>query len=419
MTMTAAGGPITSYRRFWLPELAGLTALSCATLAIFIITDLDITAARWFYHPEFPNPWPVASEPLWYFFYQSAPWITGSLAFAGTAALIAGLLRKEARKFRIHGLFILLCVAIGPGLIVNGILKDHWGRARPRQIVEFSGRQEYTQPLVPSGAHGKSFPCGHCSVGYLYASGWWLWRRKHPTLAVLSLVTGLTLGTMLGFGRMAAGGHFLSDNLWSGLIALGVAHILYYYVLRIPAREDSVSTLYPLIEQDRRYRIAAIAGASILGLGILIGGVVASPHHLDLHYRTRLSYYPVKPDLIEITADRLDVELVLVPGDRDQVASIGSLQGFGLPVNELHMFWEYSERPVPKLRCRIVQRGWFPDLDGLARFTLPGEALKTIIVRIGQGDIIVDKGVPTAEPTSAQPALVLQTADGKVQELKH
>ena len=415
--MTPAGGPITSYRRFWLPELVVLAALSCATLILFIVTDLDIAAARWFYHPELPDPWPVAAEPLWYLFYRSAPWITGSLAVVGTAALIAGLLRKEARKFRIHGLFILLCVAIGPGLIVNGILKDHWGRARPRQIAEFGGRQQYTQPLVPSGAHGKSFPCGHSSVGYLYASGWWLWRRKHPKIATLSLIAGITLGTMLGFGRMAAGGHFLSDILWSGLIALGVAHALYYYVLRIPAREDTVSTLYPLIEQNRRYRITAIAGAAILGLGILIGGIVASPQYLDLHYRTRLSDYPMKPDLIEITADKLDVELILVPGERDQVGSSGSLHGFGLPVNELHMYWEYYEQPVPRLRCRVVQRGWFPDLDGLARFTLPGDGLKKIVVRVEQGDIIVNKGLKDRE-AHCPPELVLQTSDGTVREFK-
>jgi hypothetical protein len=254
-------------------------------------------------------------------------------------------------------------------------------------------------------------------VGYLYASGWWLWRRKHPKIAALSLIAGITLGTMLGFGRMAAGGHFLSDILWSGLIALGVAHALYYYVLRIPAREDTVSTLYPLIEQNRRYRITAIAGAAILGLGILIGGIVASPQYLDLHYRTRLSDYPMKPDLIEITADKLDVELILVPGERDQVGSSGSLHGFGLPVNELHMYWEYYEQPVPRLRCRVVQRGWFPDLDGLARFTLPGEGLKKIVVRVEQGDIIVNKGLKDRE-AHCPPELVLQTSDGTVREFK-
>ena len=135
-------------------------------------------------------------------------------------------------------------------------------------------------------------------MGYLYGAGWWIWRRRNPKVAALSLATGITLGTFLGFGRLAAGGHFLSDNLWSGLIALGVAHVLYYYVLRIPAREDSLSTVYPLIEQDRRYRIAAISGAAFLGTGILIGGIVASPHFADLSHRTYLDNYQVWPENI-------------------------------------------------------------------------------------------------------------------------
>jgi hypothetical protein len=254
-------------------------------------------------------------------------------------------------------------------------------------------------------------------VGYLYASGWWLWRRKHPKFAALSLVTGITLGTMLGFGRMAAGGHFLSDNIWSGLIALGVAHALYYYILRIPAREDSISTLYPHIGHDRRYRTAAIAGASVLGFGILIGGIVASPHYADLHFRTQLSNYPVKPELIEIAAGRLDVELVLIPGERDRLESSGAIRGFGLPTNHLQVHWEYVEKPVPKLQFRVVEQGWFPDLDGMARFTLPGEGLKKVIVRIKQGDIVVDKGAQSDGDTGAQPEFELHTVDGKVHDL--
>jgi lipid A 4'-phosphatase len=414
--MTVQTGPISAYRRYWLPEAIVFAVLVVVTLLVFAVTDLDIASARWFYYPGQNNPWPVAHQPVWRFFYRSAPWITGSLAIAGTAALIAGLLRKEARKFRIHGLFILLCVVLGPGLIVNGILKDHWGRARPRQVIEFSGTHPYTPPLVPSAAHGKSFPCGHCSVGYLYAAGWWLWRRRYPKIAALSLVTGLTLGTLLGFGRLAAGGHFLSDNLWSGLIALGVAHLLYYYVLRIPAREDAVSTLYPRIEQDRRVRIAAISAAAFLGTGILIGGIVANPHFADLSYRIHLDDYRVRPENIEIRVDRLDVELILTQGQPDEVRSSGYVHGFGLPTNSVQAQWEYREQPIPTLQFRVIQRGWFPDMDGVARIELPREELKKIIVRVHQGDISVNKGNVDISQGDVLPLLDLETNAGRVQQ---
>jgi membrane-associated PAP2 superfamily phosphatase len=234
--MNSSDGPIAAYRRYWLPEMAVLLALAAAVTVLFSATRLDIEAARWFHHPSLADPWPVASQPVWHVFYRSAPWVTGSLAVTGAALLVAGLVRGKSRRFRLLGIFLLLCVAVGPGLIVNGILKDHWGRPRPRQIAEFGGRLEYVPPLLPARTHGKSFPCGHCSVGYLYAAG--------------SLAAGTLIGTLLGFGRMAAGGHFLSDILWSGLIAFGTAHVLYYYVLRIPAREDSRDVLYPRIERS-------------------------------------------------------------------------------------------------------------------------------------------------------------------------
>jgi len=412
--MTLQPGPITAYRRYWLPEAVVLAVLIAATIILFAVTDLDIASARWFYHPGRQNPWPVADHALWRFFYNSAPWVTGSLAVAGTVALIAGLLRKEARKYRIYGLFILLCVALGPGLIVNGILKDYWGRARPRQIVEFGGQHHYTQPLVPSTAHGKSFPCGHCSVGYLYGVGWWIWRRRHPKIAALSLLAGLTMGMLLGFGRLAAGGHFLSDNLWSGLIALGTAHVLYYYVLRIPAREDSVSTLYPHIERDRRYRIAAISGAILLGTGILIGGIVANPHYVDLNDRLNLNNYPVRPENLEIRVDRLDVELVLTKERSDEVRCSGNVYGFGLPSNTLRSVWEYEESPIPTLRFRIIEHGWFPDIDGVARIELPQDQLKKVIVRVNQGDIRV--AGKDRSKDAVMPLLDLETKGGRVQQ---
>jgi hypothetical protein len=82
-------------------------------------------------------------------------------------------------------------------------------------------------------------------VGFLYASGWWLWKRRRPRYARLFLVFGLVIGLGIGLGGMAAGEHFLSDVLWSALLALGLAHILYYYILQIPQRGASVTARLP------------------------------------------------------------------------------------------------------------------------------------------------------------------------------
>ncbi len=415
LPLSSSGGPIATYRRFWAPELIALGSLALLSTVLFAVTDLDIAAARRFYHPELPDPWPVAAHPLWSMFYRSAPWVTGSLAVTGSVLLVAGVIREKSRRLRMYGLFILLCVAVGPGLIVNGVLKDHWGRPRPRQIVELGGMLEYAPPLLPAAAHGKSFPCGHCSVGYLYAVGWWLWRRHRPRWAAGSLAAGTVFGTLLGIGRMAAGGHFLSDVVWSGLIALGVAHVLYYYALRIPAREEMRTSLYPRIEQSPRLKAAAAAAAIFLGVGILLGGALATPHHQDLTSRVVPADFPAAPEALVVIVDALDVELQLVADPSPEIALTGYVHAFGLPTSRIRVSWEFLEKPVPTMRYRVSRRGWFTDIDGVVRIRLPCRDLRRITVRAGRGDIHVDDARGGAAACRL-PALDLYTADGRLRK---
>jgi len=410
--MNSSAGPIKAYRRYWMPELAALIALSLGTALLFTSANLDIATIRPFYHPELSDPWPVGNEPLWSLFYDSAPWITVSLAIAGAVLLVAGILREKARRLRLYGLFVLLCVIIGPGLIINVFLKDHWGRPRPRQIVEFGGKLEYQQPLVPSRSYGKSFPCGHCSVGYLYAIGWWLWRRRSVRWAVASLAIGLTFGTLLGIGRMADGAHYLSDAVWSALIAYAVAHVLYYYVLRIPALEDSRVSIYPLIDRSPSVRTAAIIAVILLSAGVVIGGLLAKPHQADLSSRVRIADFPAVPEKIELLIDALDVELRLVPGPAGEIDCRGDIHGFGLPTSEIHAGWSFIRLPVPTLQYRVAEEGWFTDIDGIVRMRIPVKDLRSIAVNIKRGDItVIDETGGMAEKRMT---LDLHTSNGHI-----
>lgn len=412
--MNASEGPIMAYRRYWLPELVVLAAAALSAIFLFAATDLDITTMQPFYHPELTDPWPVASHPVWDLFYRSAPWVTASLAVAGVTLSVAGLMREQSKRLRLYGLFILLCVAIGPGLIINVVLKDHWGRPRPRQIVEFGGRLEYTQPFVPTVSYGKSFPCGHCSVGYLYAAGWWVWRRRRPRLAAASLASGLVLGTLLGIGRMAAGAHFLSDAVWSALLAWGIAHALYYYALRVPAREDGRVALYPLILGSRRMKTAMIAATVFVGLLIVGGGMLANPYYEELRACKPPAHFPA-PQNMEVFVDQLDVEVHLVEDPKGEIACSGVVHGFGLPGNAIYSRAEFERGPVPALRYRVSLSGWFTDIDGVGQFRVPVRDLKTITVRAGRGNItVVDETVGLFTATRS-PALDLHTARGRVQ----
>ena len=229
-----------SYRRYWLPDVIVLTSLAVVTMVVFWITDLDIITARLFYHPSHSGgKWPLGERSMWWFFYQSAPFVTGSFVILSVTGMVLGSCHRGMKHLRLYCLFVLLSLILGPGLVVNGILKDWWGRPRPRQVVELGGTARHVPPFVIGNlGKEKSFPCGHCSVGYLYCVGWFIWRRRRPKLAIGSLSLAILLGSLLGVGRMAAGGHFLSDVLWSGCIAFAVTLMLYYFVLKIPMREE-------------------------------------------------------------------------------------------------------------------------------------------------------------------------------------
>lgn len=127
--------------------------------------------------------------------------------------------------------FLLLSIAIGPGLLTNTVLKDHWGRARPAQIQQFGGTKLFTPVLQPSDqcGHNCSFPSGHgamafslVGLGFLPAT-----RRRRQW------VTGAALGfgTLVALVRIGQGGHFLSDNIFAALLVSAVAWGLHRWIV--------------------------------------------------------------------------------------------------------------------------------------------------------------------------------------------
>jgi lipid A 4'-phosphatase len=233
----------SSYRRLWLPDLIVVAALTVATLVLFWVTGLDLVSARVFYHPGHPDgPWPGKERFLWSLLYRSAFWLAGLLVLLGLAALVAGTVRWRSRIMLMYGLLILLSVILGPGLIVNVVAKPCFGRPRPREVTEFGGVERHVPPLmVGEIGKGRSFPCGHCSVGYIYCVFRFIWRRRRPRLAAVVLCLSILLGTLLGLARLAAGGHFPSDIIIAGCVCFSVPLVLYHSVLQIPQREDAAA----------------------------------------------------------------------------------------------------------------------------------------------------------------------------------
>jgi lipid A 4'-phosphatase len=114
-------------------------------------------------------------------------------------------------------LLLLLCLlALLPGLLVNQVFKEHWGRARPVQVSVFGGERPFTPAFVYTDGSGGSFSSGHvAAAAYLIAVAHLLGGPASPWVALTALYTAC-----VGFARMAAGGHFLSDAVTSVFLVL-------------------------------------------------------------------------------------------------------------------------------------------------------------------------------------------------------
>ena len=401
-------------RRDWLPELRTLLLAAALTTVTFAVTPLDIAAARLLYRPNASDPWPLAKRPWGAALYGAAPWVTASLVLVALAMLAVALSRRHDRLRR-EAVFLLLAVVVGPGLLVNAVFKDHWHRPRPRDVVELGGSLAYVPaPLRGSGEGGGSFPCGHCSVGFLYGAGWWLWKERHRARARVSLGAGILAGSALGVGRMAAGGHFLSDVVWSALLAFGVAHTIWHYVLRVPAHERLALAGAPPAELPRRLEQALALGAALGGVGVLVA-LFATPHGTPIEARLVLSRWSPAPRAFELVARHAEVELDLVDAPADVITIDGELHGFGLPNSRLETRTEIAPGSPSLLRYRLVQRGWFTDLDAVAHVELPASAITRVRVRLEQGNIRVSDHTRAQVLRGGGVALDLATGAGTVE----
>ena len=231
---------VVQYRRYWLPELLiVLFVLGCGTW-LCLVYPVDLMVSAWFYKTAGSvQVWPYAAFKPWMLLNKSDTLLTVILGGGALLVLLLGIFQYRWRVRRVYALFVLVSLIIGPGLIVNGVFKDHWGRPRPRQIKEFGGKMDYRPPLLKGvSGHGRSFPSGHASVAFEYMVFWFVWRRKRRW-AVPALLGGFALGSLMSVARFSVGAHFFSDVLWSWGLSFLVSLILYYFVFRIPQWEDA------------------------------------------------------------------------------------------------------------------------------------------------------------------------------------
>lgn len=141
------------------------------------------------------------------------------------------------KPWRYYALLPLLTMIFGAGLIVDKTLKDHWGRPRPKQIEEFGGLQEFRPFYKPNIFHqpepSKSFPSGHCTMGFLFFSvALVVQRLGKRRLYLLMMAWTFVLGSLLGYTRMAQGGHYFSDVIFAAAIMWWTALFFNWFIFQ-------------------------------------------------------------------------------------------------------------------------------------------------------------------------------------------
>jgi len=343
--MSTAPRPLTRWH--WLvPAL-----LLAAGTAVLWNGEADRDVARQYYSLGDPTHWPQGYEQPWASLYRWGVAPAIGLAAAGLLLLAWGFGRNagKAGALRRAGLTIVLGLALGPLLIVNGVLHEAWGRPRPRQVIEFSGSRAFRpvlRPIRDSGA--QSFPTGHAAAGYGFVVLYFVWRETRPRLAWLGLAGALGLGSLTAWARIAQGGHWLSDGLWSAGVVWFAAWAV---ALALERRGAGNRPRIPGASRSGAPRpwAAALCGGAALAL---CAGYLAF-HPLIERVDREL---PIPPGLSEVeiewTGTPADAHVLSTPGTAVRLTA--TLSGRGVPWAGLVDRWETQPWPAGSFHGRYT-----------------------------------------------------------------
>ena len=125
--------------------------------------------------------------------------------------------------------YLFFAFVTGPALIANALLKENWGRARPRNIEYFGGDKEFTPPFVITDqcATNCSFVSGDASLA---------WTMLAIALVVPGdrtkwIIASFVFGVIISLTRLVQGAHFASDTVFAGILMSLTAILLYMIIV--------------------------------------------------------------------------------------------------------------------------------------------------------------------------------------------
>ena len=224
--------------------------------------QLDIAISRLFFNEQyrvFPVQYSMVARHLRDVFIYAIVLLVAPAFVALALKLI--LPRRRMLIAARASVFLIATLALGPGLVTNVILKDHWGRPRPPTVSEFHGPDQFRPWWDPRGNcdNNCSFVAGEGAGGF--------WTIAPAALAPpawrpVAYGAALLFGAAAGGLRLSGGAHFFSDVAFSGvftfLIIWAVHGLMYRWRTRLTDEqvERAIERIAParLIERLRAGR---------------------------------------------------------------------------------------------------------------------------------------------------------------------
>jgi lipid A 4'-phosphatase len=173
-----------------------------------------------------------------------AQWLIALLAAPAFLAVI-GKLALPRWRMLIPGRaawFLILTLALAPGLVANTILKDHWARPRPIDVTYFGGNDLFEPWWDPRGTcpNNCSFIAGEPSGAF--------WTLAPAALAPpqwrpLAYGAAVAFGAFIGVLRMSGGGHFFTDVVFASVftfLVIWTVHGLIYRWRRTRITDEAI-----------------------------------------------------------------------------------------------------------------------------------------------------------------------------------
>lgn len=205
--------------------IAFLIGIVATSLFFWFLPGVDLVVSGWFFSPS--DGFRLSADPTLQWLRGSSPWVLAGVVLVLLARILRDAINGASTWPRLRqSIWLLSGLALGPGVVVNGLLKEHWGRPRPVQVDVFGGDAVYQSVWVVSDWCDRncSFVSGEASSSaWLVAAALVTPRPVRPAATAAALL----YAGALSLNRIAFGGHFLSDVLLAWLICGLIFAILY------------------------------------------------------------------------------------------------------------------------------------------------------------------------------------------------